>query len=308
MSASPEKAVKGLLHAESRFFDLWLGNAHISEIWQKCILPLFSTATTLPRLFASGRSNRLLFSVHEEQADLFRSMENRCKNQQFVIEPPPPPSKEYAFYCKSDQVFTVLTGELKKETPETLLIIKLFIWKTIQEIQHKDLEEDTIHDEITGAYNQQYLRLLIDMELDRGKRYGVFFSLLFFDLDNLKMINERYGHLIGTSVLKEVSGVIRKSVRRGDVVARFGGDEFVLLLLHAHPKDAFMVAERILITLSEHLFLTDHGLEIKLSASIGISAYPDHGNTTDLLIQKADLAMYQVKQAGKNGIKIYKGD
>ncbi len=308
MSATRKSPQKTFFQKEINFFDLWLKKAHISEIWQQSIVPLFSTDSALPRLFASGRYNKIFFSGDEDQIESFRHLDSRCKNNQFLIEQPGNSPDDSIFYYKSDHIFAVITGNLKENDDLSLLTIKLFLWKIINEIRQNDLEEDTIHDEITGSYNQQYLRLLIDMELDRGKRYGIFFSLLFFDLDNLKSVNEQYGHLIGTSVLKEVSGLIQKSVRRGDVVARFGGDEFVLLLLHAHPGEAFIVAERVLKELAEHTFLNDLDLSIRMSASIGISGYPDHGETTDTLIQKADIAMYQVKQSGKNGIRIYKGD
>jgi len=297
-----------LLEAEAQFFRLWLENANISDFWQKCIAPRFSTKKTPPRLYAQSRHNHVTFSITEEQAIFVQAQASVSNSNGFSIIAPMHPSTETLFYWKEGQIMALISGELPKQKQNSVRLIELFLWKVINDLKQKDLEVDTIHDEITCAYNQHYLRLLIDMEVDRGKRYGIFFSLLFLDLDNLKVVNELYGHLVGTAVLKEVTGLIKESVRRGDAVARFGGDEFVILLLHSHPEEASIVAGRILKTISNHVFLKEKNLSINISASIGITGFPDHGNTTETLIQKADIAMYRVKQSGKNGLEIYKGD
>lgn len=303
-----DSARQDLLHRGNALFQLWLDNATTSEIWQQCIAPLFSSANTPPRFFAKGRHSHLSCLVTEEQATAFLNQVPLDDKIGFSMPSPPPHSAESLFLWQEDRIIAMISGETPSPSADFLFLIRMFLWKVLNDLKQKDLEVDTIHDEITSAYNQHYLRRLIDMELDRGKRYGVFFSLLFLDLDNLKAVNEQHGHLIGTSVLKEVSGLIQSSVRRGDAVARFGGDEFVILLLHSHPQDARIVAERILKTLSRHTFLQEKNLSMQISASIGITGFPDHGNTTEALIQKADIAMYQVKQSGKNGIEIYQGE
>ncbi len=308
MSSARPSRKTSLLETEIVFFRLWVENAHISEIWQKCISPGFSSEKTAPRLFARGRHSQIAYSINEDQAHTIQDQVLSSIKNGFSMSPLSDLSLETVFFWKEDKLVGMVSGELQKQNPMPIALIELFLWRIINDLKQKDLEVDSIHDEITCAYNQHHLRRMIDMELDRGRRYGIFFSLLFLDLDNLKTVNELYGHLVGTSVLIEVSGLIKNAVRKGDAVARFGGDEFVILLLHSHPDEAYVVAERIRKTLFNHTFLIEKNLSVSITASIGISAFPDHGNTTETLIQKADLAMYRVKQAGKNGTEIYKGD
>lgn len=308
MSEIKRRPKRTWLHTESNFFELWLENAQIQDIWQQCIVPYFSTEHILPHLHAQGRHTDYAFSSTQPHPGKFLDQLKNTTANGFSIVPPEFPEQETLFIWKEERLLAIIAGEIQEQNSNEVNLIRLFLWRIISDLRQKDLEVDTIHDEITSAYNQHYLRLLIEMELDRGKRYGIFFSLLFLDLDNLKLVNERHGHLVGTTVLKEVSELIKMSVRRGDAVARFGGDEFVILLLHTHPAGALHVAHRILKTMSTHMFLQEKNMAITISASIGISGFPDHGNSAEALIQKADIAMYRVKQSGKNGIEIYQGD
>ncbi len=172
----------------------------------------------------------------------------------------------------------------------------------------KNFEFHSIKDDITLAYNQKYLKTFMQNEIERSRRYSSVFSVIFFDLDNLKAVNEKHGHLIGTEVLKEVATVLRAQVRAIDLLSRFGGDEFVIVLLHADARASYEVCTRIRAALRNTLFLKDKGLEIKITGCFGISGFPKNGNTADDLIRKADIAMYEIKHMGKDGIKIYEGD
>ncbi|MCP5049765.1 MAG: GGDEF domain-containing protein, partial [bacterium] len=110
---------------------------------------------------------------------------------------------------------------------------------------------------------------------------------------------------VGTEVLKEVAGVLREQVRKVDLLSRFGGDEFVIVLLQAPAEKALEVCSRIKTAISDHIFLADKHLNLKITGCFGISSFPENGKTVDQLIKKADLAMYTVKRTGKNGINIY---
>jgi len=196
---------------------------------------------------------------------------------------------------------------LKKETyqDELSILIQIFLNQLFLLFKMENFEFHSIKDGITSAYNQNYLKAFIQNEIERSRRYASVFSVIFFDLDNLKTINEKYGHLIGTEVLKEVAAVLRAQVRKIDMISRFGGDEFAIVLLHADAKKAYEVANRIKTAIKKSVFLKNRNLNLHVTGCFGISSFPGNGNTVEDLIRKSDLAMYDVKHTGKDGIKIY---
>ncbi len=165
-------------------------------------------------------------------------------------------------------------------------------------------EQLTVTDDLTKLFNSRYLNLYIGREIKRCKRHNVPLSVIFLDLDGFKSINDQYGHLAGSRTLAEVGGILAASVRESDVLARYGGDEFVVVLPETPAAGAVVIAERIRRAIEEHPFLQAQGLQARISASLGIAAYPDHALTPEGLIQKADQAMYRVKEQDKNGIEV----
>lgn len=188
-----------------------------------------------------------------------------------------------------------------------LFLSQILINQVILLLKIGNFEFHSIKDDITLAFNQKYLRTFIRNEIERCRRYPSIFSIAFFDLDNLKAVNEKFGHLVGTQVLKEVAEVLRQQVRKIDLLSRFGGDEFVIVLLKTNAVKTFEICSRIKQNLDSTLFLQDKGLNIKMTGCFGISSFPLDGNSVEELIKKADSAMYDVKRKGKNGIKIYEG-
>ena len=162
----------------------------------------------------------------------------------------------------------------------------------------------SVTDDLTQLYNSRYLSQVLRRETKRATRSNRPLSLLFIDLDGFKAINDTYGHLCGSRALVEAAGVIRASARETDVVARFGGDEFALVLPDTGVDGAVYVGERIRERLAAHRFLERDGLKISLTASVGVATLPDTAMTAEGLIQAADRAMYWIKDRGKNGIKI----
>jgi diguanylate cyclase (GGDEF)-like protein len=167
----------------------------------------------------------------------------------------------------------------------------------------KRAEALSVTDDLTHLYNSRYLNSVLRRETKRASRSGRPLSLLFIDLDGFKAINDTHGHLCGSRALVEAAAVIRGSARETDVVARFGGDEFALVLPDTGGDGAFAVGERIRERLAAHLFLASEGLSIRLTASVGVASLPDAAASADELIAAADRAMYAVKDAGKNGIQ-----
>ena len=169
-------------------------------------------------------------------------------------------------------------------------------------------EELSVTDDLTKLYNSRFLNAALHREVERSKRYRTPVSLIFLDLDGFKSVNDQHGHLWGSRTLVEVGAVIKGTVREIDVVSRFGGDEFTVILPQTGPEGAQTIAERIRERLAETVFLESYGLEVKITASVGIASFPDHGRTKDDLIARADQAMYVVKGRGKNGVALAEPD
>ncbi|GFO57078.1 diguanylate cyclase response regulator [Geomonas sp. Red276] len=155
-------------------------------------------------------------------------------------------------------------------------------------------------DELTGLYNYRYLDVVLDRELKRADRFDSSLSLLFIDIDFFKTVNDMYGHLIGSRVLREVGSLLRKSVRDVDAVIRYGGDEYTIVLVETGLEGAAVVAERIRHSIEEHTFARADGLSIKLTVSLGYACSPKDASTKAELLELADQAMYRGKAGGKN--------
>lgn len=165
-------------------------------------------------------------------------------------------------------------------------------------------ESLSVTDDLTRLYNSRYLNLVLRRETKRASRSGRPLSLLFIDLDGFKQVNDKHGHLSGSKALVEAAGLIRGCARETDVVARFGGDEFSLILPDTGRDGAVSVAVRVRERVAEHFFLATDGLTVRLTASVGIATLPDVAGSAEELIRAADRAMYKVKEAGKNGIHV----
>ena len=168
----------------------------------------------------------------------------------------------------------------------------------------KRAEALSVTDDLTHLYNSRYLNQVLRRETKRASRSGRPLSLLFIDLDGFKSINDTHGHLAGSRALVEAAAVIRGSARETDVVSRFGGDEFALVLPDTGGDGAYAVGERIRERIAAHAFLAGDGLDIHLTASVGVATLPDAAASAEELVQAADRAMYRVKESGKNGIQV----
>ena len=162
----------------------------------------------------------------------------------------------------------------------------------------------TVTDDLTQLFNSRYLSEVLRREGKRAVRSRQPLSLMFIDLDRFKEVNDTYGHLYGSRALVEAAGVIRDCARETDVVARFGGDEFAVVLPDTGSEGAMVVADRVRQRIAAFDFLAKEGLHCRLTASSGVATFPHPVPTVDRLMQAADDAMYWVKAHGKNGIQL----
>jgi diguanylate cyclase (GGDEF)-like protein len=162
----------------------------------------------------------------------------------------------------------------------------------------------SVTDDLTRLYNPRYLHLVLRREAKRASRSGRPLSMLFIDMDGFKNVNTNHGHMMGSQALVEAGAIIRGSARETDVVARFGGVEFSVFLPDTGREGAVAVAERVRDRIRGFRFLAEEGLNIHLTASIGVATLPDVAGSAEELLRAADKAMYRVKDAGKDGIYI----
>lgn len=171
-------------------------------------------------------------------------------------------------------------------------------------LAYNDATRQTLIDDLTRLYNGRYLYQTLEGEIRRARRYGLSVSVVFMDLDGFKLVNDAYGHRAGSATLTEVAEVISKTVRDSDFVARYGGDEFVLMLPETPAKRALQMAERVRLRIAGHRFKGGIGADIFLTASFGVASFPEHGTEAEKLIELADSAMYEAKQRNKNNVKL----
>ncbi len=166
----------------------------------------------------------------------------------------------------------------------------------------KELEYYATRDPLTDLYNQRTFWELLEYELDRAGRKNERLALLVIDLDNFKDINDTYGHAFGDRFLQAFAGLLRRVFRLGDVVARYGGDEFVVLVTDAPDNQAWTAAVRLLEECGALALEAPDGRTVHISVTVGIALYPDHAESARDLFLIADNMMYQAKEAGKDRV------
>jgi diguanylate cyclase (GGDEF)-like protein len=168
----------------------------------------------------------------------------------------------------------------------------------------KQVEHLAYLDDLTHLYNTRFLDIVLEREIQAGRP----FTVLFLDLDRFKTVNDQYGHLIGSKLLVEVGRVLKACVRDEDVVARYGGDEYVAVLLGIDSGGALKVAERIRRSIEDHVFLSREGARVRMTGSIGLASCPEHTTQKAEVLDLADRAMYRGKRSNRNVVYIASRD
>ncbi|PLX66306.1 MAG: hypothetical protein C0602_11620 [Denitrovibrio sp.] len=222
------------------------------------------------------------------------------------------------FISKSGDMYNVLTFTailwqlfiLKKAWRVSKISIEAITLneKLKDEVTHhletkKELQRMATHDSLTGLPNRRLLNDLMEHELSRSLRYNGCFAVIFIDLDNFKMVNDTYGHNVGDKLLQKVASLLKSQTRESDIIARMGGDEFVIVYsdIKEDITEARTLSNRLLDVL-KHPIELEGGLKVKAGISIGIALYPNNGSNITQLLNAADDAMYRVKSSGKNNI------
>ncbi len=164
------------------------------------------------------------------------------------------------------------------------------------------VSELVITDDLTGLYNGRYLHTLIEEEIERVRRFGGKLSLIFIDLDFFKKVNDTRGHMVGSRTLSEVGQLIKNNVRKICKAARYGGDEFVIVMPNTGKNGAMTLATKLCELFRAYDFLDDSEVSFKMTASFGIATFPDDADSKDGLIRLADQAMYRVKETSRDAV------
>lgn len=191
-------------------------------------------------------------------------------------------------------------GDRELELLRTLADFSAIAIENARAVQR--IRELTVTDDVTSLFNARYLQQSLEQEFRRCQRAGQRLSIIFLDLDHFKVVNDTHGHLVGSEILRETALILRDSLRATDIAARYGGDEFVLILPDTGKEEAVMVASRIREAIKIFRFGIRHGIECRLTASFGIATLPDDTDDRIELIRLADQAMYWVKEHSRDNI------
>jgi two-component system cell cycle response regulator len=155
-------------------------------------------------------------------------------------------------------------------------------------------------DGLTGIFNRRFFELRFTEELERARRFAGGMAVIMIDIDQFKRLNDEFGHLLGDEVLRQVSSVFHGQLRKIDVVCRYGGEEFAILLSQTSPEHALGVAEKLRKMTESWQF---PGVPRAVTISAGVATYAEHGCTRDELVKAADAGLYAAKQAGRNCVR-----
>lgn len=213
--------------------------------------------------------------------------------------------KDYAsFPLKIDRNIAgyLLVRDIRQDDKENFAILaQQFISAMKRAILYKEVQELSIIDTLTGVFNRRYFMERLSEELKRSQEFKYGMGFLMLDIDNFKSYNDRYGHLVGDVILKEVTATIKENIRQIDFVGRYGGEELSAVLAETDKEKAYYVAERIRQAV-EARQIRAYDESLKVTISIGIANFPEAGASTEALIEGSDQALYLAKQAGKNRV------
>jgi diguanylate cyclase (GGDEF)-like protein len=209
-------------------------------------------------------------------------------------------------YIWKNALISIFAGALIITSSEVVLLHALYTRTSNAMIK---LKEQSSMDRLTELYNRSYLEPFLEGKVDAAKRENQQISVMMVDMDHFKEINDTYGHVVGDTVLVIFAQVILKCLRKTDIIARYGGDEFIVVLPNTDTDTASSVADRIRNEVSEtYIPPVDNVLISSIHCSIGISNFPELCDSKNMLIKTSDHALYMAKRSGRNCTKVYKAE
>lgn len=219
-----------------------------------------------------------------------------------------PDYKGYTLFPLSIQdelIGNLAVDGLKEEDRERFYILsQQFLLGIKRAILYEGVQELSIIDSLTNVFNRRYYLERFAEELERSAKYKHVFSCLMVDIDFFKGFNDRYGHIVGDAILRELARTIQENMRQIDLLGRYGGEEFSIILSETDKEAASFASERIRRAIEEKRIKV-YDEELKITVSIGVSTYPGDGKDMKTLIDKADSAMYRAKKGGRNRVCLY---
>lgn len=236
----------------------------------------------------------------KEQADAFCD-----KDQAAMASNCPLINEELVTYADDghQEMLETIKTTLRDENGKILGVLGIARDITCRKQAEEEAHYLSLHDPLTGLYNRRVLEGRITEEINRAERYQRCLSIFMLDLDHFKLVNDTHGHQNGDIALCHLAQLLESSIRKTDYVARYGGEEFIVVLPETPLAEALELAERLCEHIAAYEIPIDEHQTIHLTASIGVSCFPDHHHTWKGLIKIADSAMYRAKAAGRNQVK-----
>jgi len=200
--------------------------------------------------------------------------------------------------------FLAVSGMKAEDSDKFNILAQQFLLGIKRALLYKEVQELTITDSLTHVFTRRYFMERFNEELIRSKKFKQKFSFLMIDIDRFKDFNDRYGHLVGDAILREVTKTVKEAIRQIDLIGRYGGEEISIILTKTEIKQARVVAERIRSAI-EKMEIRAYDEDLKTTISIGIAAYPQDAFDAKSLIEKADEALYSAKESGRNKVCTY---
>ena len=199
-------------------------------------------------------------------------------------------------------------GQFRDEDGETLQALAAQGAIAIDNARmHRLITKQASTDGLTGLANRREFQDQLRREIERAQRFGLPLALILLDLDDFKLVNDRFGHLAGDSVLRAVASTVKSGIREIDCAARYGGEEFAIILPGATSEGAARLAERLRIAIAERPATAADGRPVRMTSSFGVAAMPEDATTQVELVAVADGALYAAKEAGKNRVVLGDG-
>lgn len=255
------------------------------------LVRLHETTPNTVKILLTGQSDLTGVKRAINEANLYRFLEKPFLNDDIVLTV----RAAIRAYCQERDLIRQ-NEELRKINAE---LEDMVLARTLELVEkNRQLEVLSVTDRLTGLFNRRKLDQILEEELIRSRRYDFAFSLVILDIDHFKLVNDNHGHPVGDAVLVAMAGILRQRTRDADTVARFGGEEFVIVCRHAAPEGSVATAEKLRLEIARHSF----PVVGRVTASFGVAMYQD-GDSVAAVLARADAALYRAKAAGRNRVE-----